>query len=113
MTQSAIYMVDVDGGLRRMTPSAPESEDRMQTLVARHPELITDGDGDLLLIRREQAIADGEDGAGRWSLDHLFVTRDVVWHLNVRMRPFLSCLAFNLRFYGQRISNQVQLRRRP
>jgi len=37
----------------------------------------------------------------------------VVWHLNVRMRPFLSCLAFNLRFYGQRISNQVQLRRRP
>lgn len=78
MTQSAIYMVDVDGGLRRMTPSAPENEDRMQTLVARHPELITDGDGDLLLIRREQAIADGEDGAGRWSLDHLFVTREAV-----------------------------------
>jgi hypothetical protein len=78
MTQGLIYMVDADGGLRRMTPSAPENEDRMQTLVACYPELITDGDGDLLLIRREQAIADSEDGSGRWSLDHLFVTRDAV-----------------------------------
>lgn len=50
----------------------------MQALVARHPELITDGDGDLLLIRREQAIADNEDGVGRWSLDHLFVSRNAV-----------------------------------
>ncbi|WP_264447471.1 hypothetical protein [Novosphingobium sp. JCM 18896] len=50
----------------------------MQELVARYPELITDGDGDLLLIRREQAIRDSEDGTGRWSVDHLFVTRDAV-----------------------------------
>ncbi len=78
MAESTIYMVDADGGLRRMMPSAPENEDRMQILVARYPELITDGDGDLLLIRREQAIADSEDGTGRWSLDHLFVTRDAV-----------------------------------
>lgn len=61
-----------------MRPSAPENEDTMQALVARYPELITDGDGDLLLIRREQAIADTEDGGGRWSVDHLFVTRDAV-----------------------------------
>lgn len=63
--------------LRRMSPSAPESEDRMQELVARYPELITDGDGDLLLITRESAIGDGES-ASRWSLDHLFVTKDAV-----------------------------------
>jgi hypothetical protein len=68
----------VDGeGLRRMVPSAPENEDRMQTLVAQYPELITDGDGDLLLISREAAIGDGESSA-RWSLDHLFVTREGV-----------------------------------
>lgn len=78
MTQGHIYMVEPGGDLRRMTPSAPENEDRMQTLVARYPELITDGDGDLLLIRREQSIADGEENAGRWSLDHLFVTRSAV-----------------------------------
>jgi hypothetical protein len=61
-----------------MAPSAPANEDQMQALVARYPELITDGDGDLLLIKREQAIADSEEGGGRWSLDHLFVTRQGV-----------------------------------
>lgn len=78
VAQGLIYMVDADGSLRRMTPSAPENEDKMQALVAKYPELITDGDGDLLLIRREQSIADGEGGDGRWSLDHLFVTRDAI-----------------------------------
>lgn len=50
----------------------------MQALVARYPELIADGDGELLLIRREQTIVDSDAGASRWSLDHLFVTRDAV-----------------------------------
>lgn len=50
----------------------------MQSLVAAHPELIADQDGALLLIRREQPITDREDGGGRWSLDHLFVTRSGV-----------------------------------
>jgi len=76
MTQGVIYMVDGEG-LRRMKPSAPENENRMQELVARYPELITDGDGDLLLIRREHPIGDGE-GEARWSVDHLFVTQDAI-----------------------------------
>lgn len=76
MPNGVIYMVDGDG-LRRMIPSAPENEDRMQVLVAQYPELITDGDGDLLLISREASIGDGES-SGRWSLDHLFVTREAV-----------------------------------
>jgi hypothetical protein len=71
-------MVGPEGGLKRMRPSPPESEYRMQELVALYPDLITDGDGDLLLIRREQPVADSEDGAGRWSLDHLFVTRSAI-----------------------------------
>jgi hypothetical protein len=78
MAQGILYMVDETGGLRRMAPSAPANEDQMQALVAKYPELITDGDGDLLLIKREQEIADSEDGGGRWSLDHLFVTRQGV-----------------------------------
>ena len=56
MAQGYIYMVGPGGGLQRMRPSPPESEDRMQELVARYPDLITDGDGDLLLIRREQPL---------------------------------------------------------
>jgi hypothetical protein len=50
----------------------------MQRIVANYPELIADVDGALLLIRREQPIADREEGSGRWSLDHLFVTRSGV-----------------------------------
>lgn len=76
MSQGIIYMVDGDQ-LRRMEPSAPENEGRMQELVAQYPELITDGDGDLLLIAREPSIGDGEV-TGRWALDHLFVTREAV-----------------------------------
>lgn len=50
----------------------------MQALVASHPEIIADRDGSLLLIKREQAISDEAEGSGRWSLDHLFVTRSGV-----------------------------------
>jgi hypothetical protein len=78
LSRSIIYTVDAAGTLTAMRPSEPRSEDFMQKLVAVHPELIADQDGALLLIRREQPIADREDGGGRWSLDHLFVTRSGV-----------------------------------
>jgi hypothetical protein len=76
MTRSAIYTV-AGGNLTAMTPAAPKDEDEMQRLIGDHPEVIADEDGPLLLVRREQPIADGEAGA-RWSLDHLFVSRDGV-----------------------------------
>lgn len=76
MSRSIIYTVS-DGKLTAMTPAAPENEDTMQRLVADYPEIIADRDGALLLVRREQPIGDGE-GDARWSLDHLFVTRDGV-----------------------------------
>lgn len=76
MSRSTIYTVS-NGQLTAMKPSAPESEDVMQLLVADYPEIISDDDGALLLIKREQPIGDGE-GNGRWSLDHLFVTQEGV-----------------------------------
>lgn len=76
MARSAIYTV-AGGNLTAMTPAAPKDEDEMQKLIGDHPEVIADEDGPLLLVRREQPIADGEAGA-RWSLDHLFVSRDGV-----------------------------------
>jgi hypothetical protein len=76
MARSTIYTVDASGTLTAMRPAEPRNEDFMQNLVAAHPELIADQDGALLLIRREQPIADREDSNGRWSLDHLFVTRN-------------------------------------
>lgn len=74
MTPTTIFTVDAAGTLTAMRPAAPRSEDFMQDLVARHPAVIADGDGALLLIRREQPISDTIDSNGRWSLGHLFVT---------------------------------------
>jgi hypothetical protein len=65
LSRTVIYTVDPSGTLTAMRPSEPRSEDFMQKLVAAHPELIADQDGALLLIRREQPIADREDGSGR------------------------------------------------
>jgi hypothetical protein len=78
MSKGTIYLVDGNGDLNRMTPGAPPNEDHIQALIARHPDLIGDSDGALLLIRREHPIADSVDSGGRWSIDHLFVTRDAV-----------------------------------
>lgn len=72
-----IFQVDQRGWVTPMHPGAPVSEAHVQELIARQPEIIG-GDGDLLLIRREQPIADVIDGGGRWSLDHLFVTAEAV-----------------------------------
>jgi hypothetical protein len=75
MARSLIYTVDASGALTAMQPAEPRSEDFMQHLVGKYPQIISDRDGDLLLIRREQPIADSDVTGGRWSLDHLFVTR--------------------------------------
>lgn len=78
MSDEGIWLVGSDGGLVPMEPSSPQNEDELQTLIARHREVIA-GEGEaLLLVRREQGIAGGEEGGGRWSLDHLFVTRDAI-----------------------------------
>jgi hypothetical protein len=50
----------------------------MQALLAEHTYLATGGDEELLLVRREQTIGDGETSQARWSIDHLFVTKEAV-----------------------------------
>ncbi len=61
-----------------MRPSAPRNEDALQELIARTPEVIAGHKDQLLLITREQSVPDGLDASGRWSIDHLFVTRSAV-----------------------------------
>ena len=73
MAAGNLYAINAAGELVEMKPSAPQDEDQMQQLIARHPAVIGDDDGELLLVQREQSIADGES-TGRWSLDHLYVT---------------------------------------
>jgi hypothetical protein len=55
-----------------------EAEDLLQALIAEHPEVLA-GDADdeggmaWVLVKRETDVPDRTDGAGRWSLDHLFL----------------------------------------
>jgi hypothetical protein len=79
-----IFIVRDDGTLVAMRASPFESEDVFQKLLATHPSLLAgdavdpDNPRRWLLVSREQAVPGEEGGAGRWSLDHLFVDQDGV-----------------------------------
>lgn len=79
-----VFIVRNDNTLVEMRSSPFESEDLLQELLATHPSLIAGDAVDpsnprrWLLIAREQGVPGEEGGAGRWSLDHLFVDQDGV-----------------------------------
>lgn len=75
---STLFLVRPDNGLMSIAPSAPTNEDELQILIANHPELIGGGEDPLLLVQREQGVPDSADGQERWSIDHVFVSRDAV-----------------------------------
>ena len=61
-----------------------DSEDLLQTLLAKYPSLIA-GEDELngssrrwLLVKREVGVPDRETGGSRWSLDHLFIDQEAV-----------------------------------
>lgn len=61
-----------------------ESEDTLQALLAKYPELLAGEQMDpgnprrWVLVAREMGIPDSEEAANRWSLDHLFVDQDSI-----------------------------------
>ncbi len=79
-----IYTSSGDGQLNAIDESPFSTEDELQALVAKHPELL-DGEqirpGDAIrwiLVTREKGIAESSGGAARWSVDHLFIDQDAV-----------------------------------
>ena len=79
-----IYLLDGEAKLIAMEESPYDSEILLQKLLADHPDLLA-GDqinGEVprrwLLISREMAVPGEQDGAGRWSLDHLFLDQDAI-----------------------------------
>ncbi|WP_306009788.1 hypothetical protein [Bacillus sp. MMSF_3328] len=77
-----IYLLQDDGELIEMNEQPYNSEDLLQTLVAKYPNLLA---GDQMnkenprrwvLISREMPIASQADSLGRWSVDHLFLDQD-------------------------------------
>lgn len=75
-----IFQVTADGDLRQFASTPYESEDLLQRLLADHPDVLAAGAAAqrLMLIAREVPVAEREGGAGRWSLDHLFVDAEAV-----------------------------------
>jgi hypothetical protein len=79
-----IYLVQGDGGLVEMKEQEYASEDLLQKFLADYPNLLAGDQIDAteprrwLLVAREVSLASEEDGAGRWSVDHLFLDQDAI-----------------------------------
>ncbi len=79
-----IYLLKEDSKLLAMEEASYDSESLLQTLLADHPDLLAGDQIDAeeprrwLLVTREMAVPGEQDGAARWSLDHLFLDQDAI-----------------------------------
>lgn len=77
-----IFLIQGEDQLIEMKEEQHHNEDAFQELLAKYPSLLAGDqiDSDMprkwLLISREVDVPDVEDGAGRWSVDHLFLDQD-------------------------------------
>ncbi|MCI0490631.1 MAG: hypothetical protein L0229_28905 [Blastocatellia bacterium] len=82
--KGGIYLIQGDGRLVEMTEKSYDSEDLLQGLLAQYPNLLAGDQIDSnsprqwLLVSREAALPSEEDGARRWSVDHLFLDQDAI-----------------------------------
>jgi hypothetical protein len=81
---AGVFVLHDDGTLEEMKERPYDSENLLQELLAKYPNLLAGDqmDGEQprrwLLISREVGIPSEEDGGDRWSLDHLFLDQDAV-----------------------------------
>jgi hypothetical protein len=79
-----IFLIQPSGDLVEMNETPYDSEDLLQTLLAKYPSLLAGNQIDTraprkwLFIERESAIPSMEGGSGRWSADHLFLDQDAI-----------------------------------
>ncbi len=81
---SGMFLIQADGQLVEMLEKPYISEDRLQELLAKYPNLLAGDQIDnvnprkWLLVSREASLASEENGPSRWSVDHLFLDQDAV-----------------------------------
>jgi hypothetical protein len=81
---AGIYAIQEDGQLVEMAEQSYASEDVLQTLLEKYPNLLAGNQIDnveprrWLLVKREMGIPGQENGYDRWSIDHLFLDQDAV-----------------------------------
>lgn len=79
---AGVFVLKDEATLIAMRAAHFATEDDFQVLLAKFPELLVGDQIDnlaprrFMLVSREQAIPDEAGGAGRWSLDHLFLDQD-------------------------------------
>ncbi len=79
---SGIFLLQDGGGLVSLAETPYDSEALLQALLAQYPDLLAGGEINpdrprrWLLVTREAAIPDAENGGGRWAVDHLFLDQD-------------------------------------
>ncbi len=79
-----IYLLNDSADLMAMEEAPYDSEQILQELLAKYPDLLageqinSEEPRRWLLVSREMAVPDEEDGSARWSLDHLFLDQDAV-----------------------------------
>lgn len=83
MSNAKIFLVDDDGDhLTQMVETSFVTEENLQILLARYPDLLPGDQIDpenprqWLLVTRELGVPGGIAEADRWSLDHLFLDQD-------------------------------------
>ena len=80
----SIFLIQDDGELVEMRSQQYDSEDLLQELLRKYPNLLAGDQIDVrsprrwLLVSREASIPSEEGGGGRWSLDHLFLDQDAI-----------------------------------
>lgn len=78
----SIFLIQSGGDLVEMKETPYDSEDLLQELLAKYPNLLAGDQIDStvprrwLLIRREMGLASDDSEASRWSIDHLFLDQE-------------------------------------
>lgn len=81
---AGMFSIQPNGALIELKEQPYENEDIFQELLAQYPNLIPGNQINstnpvrLMLLTREAGIADSEDSADRWNVDHLYVDQDAV-----------------------------------
>lgn len=84
MNAGGIFLIQPGGGLVEMNEQPYDSEDVLQELLAKYPNLLAgdqmnaDAPRRWLFIDREMGVPCEEDGSNRWALDHLFLDQDAI-----------------------------------
>lgn len=79
-----IFLIQDNDELVEMNEQAYDSEDLLQTLLAKYPSLLAGSQIDVkaprkwLLVDREFGVPWEEGGSDQWALDHLFLDQDAI-----------------------------------